>query len=98
VIALLVNPNNAITERIVGDVQEAARVKGRQLYLMAAMPALYDEVGRTACFGIPSESATTNRPGSQNRILTIDKGRFTPRRAQGGRIAAADGEGETRTR
>jgi putative ABC transport system substrate-binding protein len=36
VIALLVNPNNAITERIVGDVQEAAREKGRQLRILKA--------------------------------------------------------------
>src|SRR4051794_31467908 len=31
VIALLVNPNNATAERIIGDVQEAARAKGVQL-------------------------------------------------------------------
>jgi len=36
VIALLVNPNNAITERIIGDVQEAARAKGRQLPILKA--------------------------------------------------------------
>jgi hypothetical protein len=30
----------------------------------------------------PRNPATTNRPGSQNRILTIDKGRFTVRRAR----------------
>jgi putative ABC transport system substrate-binding protein len=33
VIALLVNPNNTDTERSVGDVQEAARVKGVQLHI-----------------------------------------------------------------
>jgi putative ABC transport system substrate-binding protein len=36
VIALLVNPNNAITERIIGDVEEAARAKGRQLRILKA--------------------------------------------------------------
>ena len=30
----------------------------------------------------PRSPATTNRPGSQNGILTIDKGRFTMRRAR----------------
>ena len=30
----------------------------------------------------PRNPATTNRPGSQNRILTIDKGRSTVRRAR----------------
>jgi hypothetical protein len=30
----------------------------------------------------PRNSATTNRPGGQNRILTIAKGRFTVRRAR----------------
>jgi hypothetical protein len=30
----------------------------------------------------PRNLATTNRPGSQNRILTIDKGRYTVRRAR----------------
>src|SRR5580704_5789807 len=29
----------------------------------------------------PRDAATTNRPGSQNRVLTIAKGRFTVRRA-----------------
>jgi putative ABC transport system substrate-binding protein len=36
VIALLVNPNNAITERIMRDVQEAARTKGVQLRILKA--------------------------------------------------------------
>jgi putative ABC transport system substrate-binding protein len=36
VIALLVNPNNTDTERSVGDVQEAARVKGVQLHILTA--------------------------------------------------------------
>ena len=36
VIALLVNPNSSSTERIVGDVQEAARVKGVQLLVLKA--------------------------------------------------------------
>src|SRR6266481_3239502 len=36
VIALLVNPNNSNTERIVGDVQEAARAKGVQLDILKA--------------------------------------------------------------
>jgi putative ABC transport system substrate-binding protein len=36
VIALLVNPNNAITDRIIADVQEAARAKGRQLTILKA--------------------------------------------------------------
>jgi putative ABC transport system substrate-binding protein len=36
VIALLVNPNSLSTERIVGDVQEAARVKGVQLLVLKA--------------------------------------------------------------
>jgi putative ABC transport system substrate-binding protein len=36
VIALLVNPNNAITERIMRDVQEAARAKGVQLHILKA--------------------------------------------------------------
>ena len=35
-IALLVNPNNAITDRIIGDVQEAARAKGVQLHVLKA--------------------------------------------------------------
>src|SRR5215472_2718335 len=40
VIALLVNPNSSSTERIVGDVQEAARVKGCSFlsYRLAAKP------------------------------------------------------------
>jgi putative tryptophan/tyrosine transport system substrate-binding protein len=36
VIALLVNPNNPIPERIMGDVQEAARAKGLQLRILKA--------------------------------------------------------------
>ena len=36
VIALLVNPNNPNTERIIGDVQEAARAKGVQLPILKA--------------------------------------------------------------
>jgi len=36
VIALLVNPNSSSNERIVGDVQEAARVKGVQLLVLKA--------------------------------------------------------------
>src|SRR5215831_13848729 len=34
VIALLVNPNNAISDRITRDVQEAARTKGVQLHIL----------------------------------------------------------------
>ncbi len=36
VIALLVNPNNATAERIIRDVQEAARTKGLQLHVLKA--------------------------------------------------------------
>jgi putative tryptophan/tyrosine transport system substrate-binding protein len=36
VIALLVNPKNTDTERSIGDVQEAARVKGVQLHILKA--------------------------------------------------------------
>jgi putative ABC transport system substrate-binding protein len=36
VIALLVNPNNAVAERVVRDVQEAARPKGLQLHVLKA--------------------------------------------------------------
>jgi putative ABC transport system substrate-binding protein len=36
VIALLVNPNNPIAERIMRDVQEAARAKGVQLQILKA--------------------------------------------------------------
>src|SRR5215813_8767120 len=36
VIALLVNPNNSNTERIIGDMQEAARAKGVQLHIVKA--------------------------------------------------------------
>ena len=36
VIALLVNPNNVITERIIQDAQEAARTKGLQLHILKA--------------------------------------------------------------
>ncbi len=36
VIALLVNPNNSQTERVMRDVQEAARVKGVQLHVLKA--------------------------------------------------------------
>ena len=36
VIALLVNPNNTDTARSIGDVQEAARVKGVQLHILKA--------------------------------------------------------------
>jgi putative ABC transport system substrate-binding protein len=36
VIALLVNPNNAIAERIIRDVQEAARAKGLRLHILKA--------------------------------------------------------------
>ena len=36
VIALLVNPNNALTERMISDVQEAARTKGVQLPVLKA--------------------------------------------------------------
>ena len=33
-------------------------------------------------FETAADRATTNRPDSQSRILTIDKGRFTVRRAR----------------
>jgi putative tryptophan/tyrosine transport system substrate-binding protein len=36
VIALLVNPNDAITERMIRDVQDAARAKGMQLHVLKA--------------------------------------------------------------
>ncbi len=36
VIALLVNPNNPNAERIIGDMQEAARAKGVQLHILKA--------------------------------------------------------------
>jgi putative tryptophan/tyrosine transport system substrate-binding protein len=36
VIALLVNPIDVNTERVIGDVQEAARAKGRQLHILKA--------------------------------------------------------------
>jgi putative ABC transport system substrate-binding protein len=36
VIALLVNPNNAVAERVIRDVQEAARPKGLQLHVLKA--------------------------------------------------------------
>jgi putative ABC transport system substrate-binding protein len=36
VIALLVNPNDVNAERIIGDVQEAARAKGVQLHVLKA--------------------------------------------------------------
>jgi hypothetical protein len=36
VIALLVNPNNPQTERVIRDVQEAARAKGVQLHILEA--------------------------------------------------------------
>jgi putative ABC transport system substrate-binding protein len=36
VIALLANPNNSDAERLIGDVQEAARTKGRQLVILKA--------------------------------------------------------------
>src|SRR6476469_401420 len=36
VIALLVNPNNASAERVIRDVQEAARTKGLQLHVLKA--------------------------------------------------------------
>ena len=36
VIALFVNPNNSNTERIIGDMQEAARAKGVQLHILQA--------------------------------------------------------------
>ncbi len=36
VIALLMNPNNANTERVIRDVQEAARTKGLQLHVLKA--------------------------------------------------------------
>jgi putative tryptophan/tyrosine transport system substrate-binding protein len=35
-IALLANPNNAITERMIRDVQEAAKAKGLQLHILKA--------------------------------------------------------------
>src|SRR5882757_1832450 len=37
VIALLVNPNNASAERVIRDVQEAARTKGLQLHVLKAV-------------------------------------------------------------
>src|SRR5262249_9001077 len=36
VIALLVNPNNATAERVIRDVQQAARTKGLQLHVLKA--------------------------------------------------------------
>src|SRR5262245_4572884 len=36
VIALLVNPNNEVAERVIRDVQEAARTKGLQLHVLKA--------------------------------------------------------------
>jgi putative tryptophan/tyrosine transport system substrate-binding protein len=35
-IALLVNPNNAYVERVIGDVEETARAKGLQLHILKA--------------------------------------------------------------
>jgi putative ABC transport system substrate-binding protein len=39
VIALLVNPNSPVAERIMSDVQEAARATGRQLHILKASTA-----------------------------------------------------------
>jgi len=36
VIALLVNPNNSVAERVTQEVQQAARAKGLQLHLLKA--------------------------------------------------------------
>src|SRR4030095_4423025 len=36
VIALLVNPKNGVAERVIRDVQEAARTKGLQLHVLKA--------------------------------------------------------------
>src|SRR5207244_6995438 len=36
VIALLVNPNNSTAERVIQEVQQAARVKGLQLHVLKA--------------------------------------------------------------
>ena len=54
VIALLVNPNNASTERIIREVQEAARVKGVQLLILKAsteseIDAAFATLVGTAC-------------------------------------------------
>ena len=52
-IALLVNPNNATAERVIRDVQEAARTKGLQLQVLkAGSESEIDTVflpGPTAC-------------------------------------------------
>jgi hypothetical protein len=44
--------------------------------------------GQHFCKGRPQNPATTNQPGSQNQILTIDKGRF-PRPASKARSGRA---------
>ncbi len=58
VIALLVNPNNANTERIMRDVQEAARAKGVQLHILKAgteseIDAAFATLVATACRRAP---------------------------------------------
>jgi hypothetical protein len=56
VIALLVNPNNTDTERSVGDVQEAARVKGVQLHILTAGTA--SEIDAAFAFSIKFSRGT----------------------------------------
>jgi len=67
VIALLVNPNNPTAERIIRDVQEAARAKGMQLLVLKAGaegefetafdPLVQLEAGGLVVGGDPSSSA-----------------------------------------
>jgi hypothetical protein len=45
VIALLVNPNNEMTEKYIRITQEAARAKGIQLPVRQAAVKLYQEIG-----------------------------------------------------
>ncbi len=63
VIALLVNPNHENAERVIRDVQEAARTKGLQLHVLKAssdseIDTAFASLVRTACGG------ARRRPGS----------------------------------
>jgi putative ABC transport system substrate-binding protein len=71
-IALLVNPNSSTAERIVGDLQEAARVKGVQLLVLKAgseteIDAAFASLGErrpVRYSSLPTRSSTTGANSS----------------------------------
>jgi putative ABC transport system substrate-binding protein len=75
VIALLVNPNNTNTERIIRDLQEAARAKGMQLHVLKAGAEGEIEIAFTSLVQLQAGALLVGNdpffPGQRDQLVTL---------------------------